>query len=73
MDLPEGYGDAALIFSLCRGQVIVAGMGDIIDINIQAVCSVMDIYGISDKRDCLEKVIRIFRIWQKNRKKNGQS
>lgn len=54
---------------ICRSQVLTAGMGDIIDINILAVCKVMDIHGIRNQKQCLEKVRKMFNIWNKNRKK----
>jgi len=44
-----------------RGQVITRGMeGVIVDISIPAIESVMRIYGVKDKVDCLHKVRMAF-------------
>jgi len=67
--LPDGYEKAEEIFMVCRNQVIVAPMGEVIDINIQTVISTMGVYGIRNQKDCLEKVLKIFHAWQKSRKK----
>ena len=53
---------------ICQRQVIVAGMGDVIDINILAVKAVMDICNIHDQETCLNKVIKLFRISQESQK-----
>lgn len=55
---------------ITRNQVLTAGMGDIIDINILAVKAVMDIENVQDQKNCLKKVLSMFHTWQKNRKKN---
>lgn len=57
---------------LCRGQVIMTGMGDVIDISILAIKAAMDIYSIQDQKNCLEKVVRLFRLNQQNRKSKSQ-
>ena len=43
-----------------RGQVITAGMGEVIDINILAVTKVMDLYEIKDQLKCLRRVRNAF-------------
>jgi hypothetical protein len=59
--LNEDNEDALLVYSLCQNQVIMCMDGSPIDINIVAVERVMAIYGIEDQRDCLEKVLMVFR------------
>ena len=41
-------------------QVRVSGMGDIIGLDLGAVCRVMDVLGIERKEECLKKVKRAF-------------
>lgn len=55
---------------MCRGQLITAGMGDIIDINLLAIKTAMDIEGIQNQKNCLRKVQKLFQISQKLRKAN---
>jgi hypothetical protein len=49
-----------MVYMMTRNQVVTADMGQIIDINIQAVKTVMDLYGISNHKDCLARVIKLF-------------
>lgn len=69
IDLIDSNQNAGKVFMMCRGQIITAGMGDIIDINLLAVKAVMDIEGIKNQRDCLKKVHMLFSYWNKSRKK----
>lgn len=73
VNLLEENQDAGKIFQICRGQIITAGMGDIIDINILAVKAVMDIEGIQNQKVCLQKVLTMFHYWQQNRKSKDES
>lgn len=57
--------DALMIYQICSGQVIIAPMGGAIDINILAVKTAMDLYQIEDQKECLEKVLFIFREMKK--------
>lgn len=45
------------VFGFCRNQVIVSGLGEVIGMNITAVKTVMDLNGIKNQKDCLEKVM----------------
>ncbi len=58
---------------MCRGQVITAGMGDVIDINIGTVIAAMNVCRIKNQERCLEKVIKLFRECQKNRKSEDET
>lgn len=63
--------DAGEIFLLCRNQVIVAPMGGIVDINIIAVESAMNICKIRNRKDCLKRVMNAFRAWHKRIKEES--
>lgn len=49
------------IYRFCSGQLIIAPMGGAIDMNILAVKAAMELYGIKEQKDCLERVLFIFR------------
>lgn len=68
VDLLEENQDAGTIYIMCRNQVITAGMGEIIDINLQTVKTVMDLYNIKDQRECMEKVTKTFRHYLSKRR-----
>ena len=53
---------------MCRNQVITAGMGEIIDINLQTVKTVMDLYSVKNQRECVEKVTKTFRHFLSKRR-----
>jgi hypothetical protein len=71
--LPENR-DAVEVYSMCSSQAIVAGMsGVVLDISFEAVCRVMDLYGVEHKRDCFKKVVTAFRhMRDKQREKQEQ-
>ena len=68
--LPENRS-AAEIYMICRNQVIVAGMGQILDISIPAIKIVMDLYNIQDQKKCLNKVRAVFYHFLKDQEKNA--
>jgi len=70
VDLLEENQDAGTVYIMCRNQVITAGMGEIIDINIQTVKTVMDLYTVKNQRECMEKVTKTFRYFLNQRKAN---
>lgn len=53
--------DAAAVYFTVQSQVITVGMGDVIDLNISAVLDVIDLYGIADRKNCLNRVLTVFR------------
>jgi hypothetical protein len=59
--MPENQ-QAAEVYMITQGQLITAGMGQIIDIDINAICNVMDRYpgGIENQWRCLLKVRAAF-------------
>ena len=65
--LKEENEDAARIYMVARGQVIVAG-DQVIDLNYVAVKTVMDLYGVERQRECFEKVRRCFQHFEKKRR-----
>lgn len=73
VDLLEENRDAGDVFSLCRDQVITAGMGDVIGISIPAIKDTMDICNIRDQKSCLQKVLTLFYASQKNMRVKNES
>jgi hypothetical protein len=69
VDLLEENLEAAEIFTLCRGQVVTAGMGEAIDINLVPVMMVIDRRGIRDSISCIVKVQILFHEFLKRSKK----
>jgi hypothetical protein len=57
--LPENK-EALDVYLVVRGQIITAGMGTVVDIDIPAVKIVMDLLQVKDQRDCLMKVRHLF-------------
>ena len=43
-----------------RRQYRTAEQGRVVDIDIMAVKTVMDLYGVRDQRECLGKVLMLF-------------
>jgi len=60
--------EAANIYMLTRRQVVTAGMGQIIDINTQAVKIEMDIQGVGRQKECSAKVRRAFQHFNRKEK-----
>lgn len=60
VELREENREAARIYMETRGQVITAGMGDVVDINILAVTKLMDLYGIKNQVEMLNKIRKTF-------------
>jgi len=50
------------VWQLVENQVIVGGMGTIIDINIPAIIDVMKIIDVEDEKQCLMNIVNAFRI-----------
>jgi hypothetical protein len=65
--LPQNE-DAAFIYFKVQTQVLVAGMGDIIDLNYLAVEYVMRLYKIEDEAATLERVVAAYRRILKEKK-----
>jgi len=65
--LREENEEAARIYQLVRGQVIVAGE-TVIDLNFVAVKTVMDLYGVADQRGVFEKVRKAFYHFEQKRR-----
>lgn len=59
VDLLEENAEVASVFIQCRGQLIIT-QGQIIDLSIPAVKIVMDLMGVEDQRECLNRVMRLF-------------
>ena len=52
--------DAARIYQIVRGQMIIAGNGQVIDLNHLSVWAAIDAYGVRDRTGCFEKVVNLF-------------
>lgn len=63
---------AGLVYMLVRNQVILSPSGEIVDLNINAVNAVMDIYDVKDKKGCFEKVLRLFYHFQEQNKNRNK-
>jgi len=72
VDLLEENEEAATIYMITRGQVVTMGEhGIAIDINISAVKAAMDIYGVADQRECLQKVMKLFHHFRESQVESG--
>jgi hypothetical protein len=60
VELSAENEDVANVFIMTRDQVITAAMGEVIDISIPAIKTVMDLFGVKDQKGCLLRVIRVF-------------
>lgn len=67
----EENADAMMIFGLVQRQVIIAPMGEVIDIDHKAIHEAMRLYGIRDRRDCFEKVLRLAALAREKRSGKG--
>lgn len=52
--------EATNIYIRVRNQVVTAGMGQIIDLHFPSVQFVMDLYDVKNKKNCFERVLKIF-------------
>jgi len=59
--------DAVKVYFLAQNQLIVS-MGQIIDLNVNAIKTIMDLYEVRDQRRCLEKVMELFNYFRKESK-----
>lgn len=50
--------DAAQIYVICRNQLIMSMNGPI-DINHLAIHEAMRLYGVENRRECFEKVVKV--------------
>jgi hypothetical protein len=58
--LPENE-EAFRVWQLVNGQVVTAGMGEVIDISFPAVEAAMEALDVEDRKECFLKVIEISR------------
>ncbi len=58
--LEDRNAESLEVFLLCRNQIITAGMGEPIDVDIPAYFRVMDHLDIVDKIDCLRRCRVLF-------------
>jgi hypothetical protein len=60
VELREENEAAAQVYMLTRRQYVTAEQGRIVDISIPAVKTVMDMIGVEDQLDCLNRVRKLF-------------
>lgn len=68
VELFDGNQDAAKIYLKVRGQLIV-GISGVVDLNQSTLISVMELYRVENKVKCFEKVMSVFREFQKEYEK----
>ena len=61
-----------MVWSLVNDQLIVSGTGEIIGLNHLAVWEVIDRYHISNPNRTFEKILKIFRHFQENKKEKNK-
>ena len=69
VDLLEENDEAASIYMLCQRQVILNGVGEVIDLKFEAVKAMMDLQGVKNQRECFAKVYKTFHHFLKEGKK----
>ena len=57
---------------LCRSQVLLTGMGEVIDLNLVAVKTIMDLYKIKDQQMVFEKIYKVFHFMKQKKGDNGE-
>jgi hypothetical protein len=60
----EENTEASNVYMMVRGQVLMSGMGDVIDLNFQSVKTVMDLYQIKNQQSVFEKIYKVFHHFQ---------
>jgi|WetSurMetagenome_2_1015567.scaffolds.fasta_scaffold106009_2 hypothetical protein len=65
--------DAVNVYMMVRNQVVTAGMGRVVDLNIPAVKYVMELYGVKDQKDCLSRIMKIFHTLLQERVAEGKA
>ena len=63
--------DAVKVYFIVQNQLVVS-MGQIIDLNINAVKIVMDLYEVKNQKMCLEKVMELFNYFRRESKGIGK-
>lgn len=60
IELKEENEEVAMIYMMVRRQFITAEQGQVVDISIPAIKTIMDLFGVQDQRECLTRVIKTF-------------
>jgi len=60
-----------MVWSLISDQLIVSGLGEVIGLNHLAVWEVIDRYKVSNPVRTFEKIIKVFRYFQENKKESN--
>ena len=69
--LNENNEEIVSVYTMVANQVIVAGMGTVIDIDFNAINFIMNLYEVKNRKVCFEKVVMLFRHFlEESRKEN---
>ena len=52
--------DVARVFNIVQSQVVTVGQGKVVDVNHTAIHDAMDMYGVINKKECFERVVKLF-------------
>jgi hypothetical protein len=50
----------AKVFIMCKSQKIYDYMSKTAVLNLSAVCQIMEVLGVEDREDCLNKIIQLY-------------
>jgi hypothetical protein len=67
VELSAANQEVATVYMLCRRQYVTAEEGRIAGLSIPAVKALMDIYGVRNQRECLERVLAVFYYFENKR------
>ena len=70
--LPEN-ADVARVFLRVRNQVVTVGQGRVIDVSVPAIATVMELEQVRDPRDCLLRVLHLWRQTDGEKWRKGQT
>jgi hypothetical protein len=59
--------DARMIYYYTQGQVIVGGMGTVIDVMYPSIAIAMDMFDVDDKKRCFKRVVAAHHHFAKKR------
>jgi hypothetical protein len=73
VELREENAEAAMVYMSTRRQIITMFNGEYdkeIDLNYVALISVMDLFGVKNKRECFKKVVHTYHHFLRLRDEN---
>lgn len=59
------------LYSLVQTQLVVIGMGEVLDINFNAIEFIMNLYNVPNKKEVFEKIVKVSRYFiEENKRKS---